>query len=319
MRVDPRCVACSAIRQLSRQVEKRHGRDVLAGCQESLRAILAESAETPWRLDMSELFSKVLRYSNQVKSGEKPEQQVICLDLEYSSHRGEVFEIGVVDYFSGEVICDTKVKQSHHGTDLGQTTPGIWTGSPSPNRPVDFKSYNKVFHLNAGTSPILDVHQIADLLRSNVTPETIVLVWAVGRLDLRLLRNLIARVSYRDFLPPDENCIPMIPLVRRELRDRKLSKKWLLHESAEETKGTIPLSLPVIFPLIFVGHELVGRNHRAIVDAMQLRLMVQYLENNCRSPEDRNDGLFMYRWTNVQTKLDNSAFSGLSLIDPSLA
>ena len=319
MRIDPRCVACSAKRLWSRQFEERHGGDVLAGCPESLRAILAESAETPWRLDKSELFSKMLRYSDQVKSGEKPEQQVICLDLEYASHTGEVFEIGVVDYFSGEVICDVKVKQSRHGTDLGQTMPGIWTGSPSPNQPIDFKSYNKVFCLNAGTSPILDVHQIADLLRSDITPETIVLVWAVGRQDLRLPRSLMARVGYRD-LPPDENCIPMITLVRRELRDRKLSKKWLPHKSAEETMGRFPLSLPVIFPLIFVGHELVGRNHRAVVDAMQLRLMVQYLENNCGSPEDRNDDLFKYRRTTVQTKLDdNTAFSGPSLIGPSLS
>jgi hypothetical protein len=55
-----------------------------------------------------------------------------------------------------------------------------------------------------------------------------------------------------------------------------------------------PLSLPVIFPLISVGHELVGRNHHAIVDAMQLRLMVRYLENNCRSLDDRNDDFLKY-------------------------
>jgi hypothetical protein len=320
MGIDPRCVPCSAKRRLSRQLEKRHGRDVLSSCDDSLRAILAESAEIPWRLDKSELFSKVLRYGDQVRSGEKPEQQVICLDLEYSSHTGKVFEIGAVDYFSGEVLCDVKVKQRCQGTNLGQTTPGMWTVSPSPNRSIDFKSYNKVFRQNAGTSLILDIHQIAVLLRSSITPETIVLVWAVSRLDLRLLRSLMERTGYGDFLPPEENCIPMVNLVRRELRDKKLSKKWLPHGSAEETMRRFPLSLPVIFPLIFVGHELVGRNHRAIVDVMQLRLMVQYLENNCRPSEDRNDDFLKYRQTNVQTKLDdNTAFRVPSLIDPSLS
>ena len=80
-----------------------------------------------------------------------------------------------------------------------------------------------------------------------------------------------------------------------------------------------PLSLPVIFPLISVGHELVGRNHHAIVDAMQLRLMVQYLENNCRSLDDRNDDFLKYWRTNVRTKLDdNTGFRGPSSIDPFL-
>lgn len=112
----------------------------------------------------------------------------------------------------------------------------------------------------------------------------------------------MARTDYGDFLPPDENCIPMVNLVKTEFRERKISKKWLPHESVEETMETFPLSLPAIFPLIFVGHELVGHNHRAVVGAMQLRLMVQYLEN-CRSLDDRNDDFLKYRRTNMQTKL----------------
>src|SRR5204863_7204730 len=136
-----------------RQLEKRRCHDVLSGRGDSLRAILRESAESPWSLhDRSELFSKILRYGEQVKSGGKPEQQVICLDLEYSSHTGEVFEIGVVDYFSGEVLCDVKVKQRCQGADPGQTI---------PHQPIDFKCYNKVFCQNAGTSLILAIHQIA--------------------------------------------------------------------------------------------------------------------------------------------------------------
>ena len=200
----------------------------------------------------------MLRCGEQVKTGEKPEQQVICLDLEYSSHTGEVFEIGVVDYYSGEGLCNVKVKQRCQGADPGQTT---------PRQPVDFKCYNKVFCQNAGTNLILDICQIANLLQSLITPETIV-VWAVGRLDLRLLRGLMARTDYGDFLPPGENCIPMVNLAKSEFRERKISKKWLPREPAEEIMERFPLSLPVIFPLIFVDYELVGRNYHAIVDAM---------------------------------------------------
>jgi hypothetical protein len=46
----------------------------------------------------------------------------------------------------------------------------------------------------------------------------------------------MARTDYGDFLPPDENCIPKVNLAKSEFRERKISKKWLPHESAEETK-----------------------------------------------------------------------------------
>jgi hypothetical protein len=261
----------------------------------------------------------VLRYSDQVKSGEKTGQQVICLDLEYAAHTKRVFEIGIVDNFSGEVLCDVKVKQHSHGIDLGQATPEMGTSSPSPHQLIDFKSYTKVFCRNAGTSPILDVHQIADLLRNTITAETIVLVWAVGWQDLQLLRCYLARAGYGDFLPPDENCIPMVSLARKKLREKKVSTKWLPHKSVEENMRRFPLSLPIIFPLNFVGHELIGRNHHALVDAMQLRLMVQYIENNCRVSKDRDEDIFKHRQTNMQTKLDDyTAFTDPCLIDPSL-
>lgn len=62
VRIDPRCVACSAKRRVCRQLEKRRGHDVLSGRGDSLRTMLLESAESPWRLhDRSGLFSRMLR------------------------------------------------------------------------------------------------------------------------------------------------------------------------------------------------------------------------------------------------------------------
>lgn len=102
----------------------------------------------------------------------------------------------------------------------------------------------------------------------------------------------------------------MVGLVRRLLRQIDTSdKRNLLEKPMENSIVTLPLSLPVIFPLIFAGHALVGRNHRAILDALQLQLMSQYVENNCRSPETRNRGLLEHRRTCVQRSLDN--YSGL--------
>lgn len=124
--------------------------------------------------------------------------------------------------------------------------------------------------------------------------------------------EMFATAGCGDFLPSDENCILMVSVVRKMLRQIDTSdKRNLLEKPMENSTATLPLSLTVIFPLIFAGHALVGRNHRAIVDALQLQLMSQYVENNCRSPETRNGGLFEYRRTCVQRSLDNySGFIG---------
>jgi len=47
MRINPLCVVCSAKLELSR-FEDKH--DLLLGCADTLRGLLAESAETPWKL-----------------------------------------------------------------------------------------------------------------------------------------------------------------------------------------------------------------------------------------------------------------------------
>jgi hypothetical protein len=298
MRINPRCVVCSAKLELSR-FEGKH--DLLLGCADTLRGLLAESAETPWKVDESELFAKVLRSSDQLKKGETPEQQIICLDLEYSSATRKVFEIG-----GRRLLFGTALHHARPGIDL-----------PLTKRIISLRAYEKVnMGLNAGKSPSLDVHQIANLLRSIITPEAIVLVWASNRLDLQLLRGFLATAGYGDFLPPDENCIPVVTLVRKKLYQTQISEKWLpLQKSMKDNIAKFPLSLPILFPLIFVGHELIGRNHRAIVDSLQLRLMVQYIENNCRTSENRNKDLFKYRRTNVQMRLDD--YNGF--IDPSLS
>jgi hypothetical protein len=41
---------------------------------------------------------------------------------------------------------------------------------------------------------------------------------------------------------------------------------------------------------MFSGHELVGQNHRALQDALQLRLMVMAFEENRKPLEERKQG-----------------------------
>jgi hypothetical protein len=91
-----------------------------------------------------------------------------------------------------------------------------------------------------------------------------ILSWSKNTRDLVLLRNFLEAGSYYDILPPDANCVPIVPQFRRNLPDN------------------VPLSSNSPFPLLFPGHELVGRNHRALADVLQLRLMVKTFEKLCQ-------------------------------------
>ena len=53
-----------------------------------------------------------------------------------------------------------------------------------------------------------------------------------------------------------------------------------------------PLALEILFPLLFKAHELVGKNHRALADALQLRLMVKLFEELCK-PLGKRDLSFL--------------------------
>jgi hypothetical protein len=107
-----------------------------------------------------------------------------------------------------------------------------------------------------------------------MTPDTIILVWASSKLDLQLLRELIASTGNDDFLPHDDNCIPMVTLLGQKLRQKQASDNPShYNEPIEANIATLRLSLPLIFPVIFPGHELIVWNHRARVEAVQLRLM----------------------------------------------
>lgn len=110
-----------------------------------------------------------------------------------------------------------------------------------------------------------NVHQIAAKLReAGITAETTILSWHQSYTDLVLLREFLQSGGYDDILPPNERCIRMIPQYRQ-------------HFPRSSTGKFFSARLDVLFPILFAGHELVGRNHHALQDAQQLRLMALLL------------------------------------------
>lgn len=185
-RLNPRCVECSAKLELNRFDAKRR---LLPGSAERLQGVFAESAKISWKVDDSELFAMVLRGSDQVKNGGTPERNVICLDLAYSSSSREVFETVAVDYYSGVILCDVKVRHNPANTRPAR----LGNKLPLKKKILSHKIYEKVhLGLNAGKSPSLDINHIARWIRSIMTTETIILNRASHKLDLQLIREIFA-------------------------------------------------------------------------------------------------------------------------------
>ena len=125
----------------------------------------------------------------------------------------------------------------------------------------------------------IDVHQIATQLREeDVSPETTVVVWATNWSDLRRLGEWLEAEGYSGILPPDSRCVTMVHPFQDNLGKLLNGKKF-------------PTSLPVLFPLLYgTRHELYGRNHYALADTLQLRLMFQALKQLCLPLSDRERG-----------------------------
>lgn len=97
-------------------------------------------------------------------------------------------------------------------------------------------------------------------------------------MDLDLLGELLESAGYFDILPPKENCIPMIQHFRGGLpRNPKAAKCFTA-------------KLDVLFPILFAGHKLVGKNHRALHDIQMLRLLILVLVQLQKLPKDRDLG-----------------------------
>jgi hypothetical protein len=119
--------------------------------------------------------------------------------------------------------------------------------------------------------------EIAEIIiKAGVTPKSIIIVWHKSTVDLDLLRELLESAGRLDILPPEASCIPMMKHFRAGLpRNPKTGK-------------TFTAKLDVLFPILFAGHKLVGKSHRALPDTQMLRLLVLLLVQLQKPPQDRD-------------------------------
>lgn len=312
LRLESRCVSCSAAIMMCRELEKfgltklapqqahcshrtcfkkpwngsqfcishlslaANDRKAVANCIiGGFKNTFDQALQHPWSYSSS--FQKMLDVRDQIADGKLPGASLLCLDLEFCAFTKTVFEIGVCEYHSGKTIIDTAVKGSIKKVSEISTSSHRDGASKRFEQEMSWKTIRSVYgghtrSYDRGT----DVHTIASQLReAHVNTRSFILVWHKNPMDLRLFRNLLEQNGCTDILPPDENCVLVLKDIQRNLpflpSGEKLSAK-----------------LEVIFPLFFPDHDLVGRNHRALVDAQQLRLVTMAFEEACQPLANRN-------------------------------
>ncbi|UKZ55226.1 hypothetical protein TrVGV298_009045 [Trichoderma virens] len=200
-------------------------------------------------------IGKVLGLMDSIGAGKSPASALRFVDLEYNIFTGRVFEIGIALRAIGQK-------------------------SSTADCNMDRMMMNSI-QAHYCTQGSRTAKQIADeLRRQGISQETYFVVWHLHTDDLSRLRGWLESEGEYGVLPPDSQCIPLIPYFQRNLRGAKLpdGKRF-------------PLTLSTIFPIMMgTNHVLAGKNHHALVDAQQLQCMMAIFRVLCLSPQNRPDG-----------------------------
>ncbi|KAI3586106.1 hypothetical protein IWW34DRAFT_862114 [Fusarium oxysporum f. sp. albedinis] len=194
------------------------------------------------------------------------DRKVVIIDNEFDPITHELYETAIIDRVSGETLLNTLIAHTEE------------TKSAVPSRRTQGEKVGiisqlwkkKVYGRSRGLA-LLDVHQVAKRLQEcGITPETIFLAWHVSCADLQILTGFLAKGGYRNILPKDRNCFPLIPLFRENV-----------------PKGCFPLRFEIVYPVMFPRSDLCGHNHRALVDCKQARNICNGLDDFCEPVESR--------------------------------
>lgn len=222
-------------------------------------------------------FQSVVDQLQKVRDGRDAEVSLLTLDTEFISTSRRILEVAVGELHSGRVLLSAKVDHQCTTEELLKKP----DGRPMNTRAqmISFQSLRKVYG-SSGQERCpgkKTAREIAETLqKAGVTPTSIILVWHLNTFDLTILRELLDSAGYRNILPSEENCIPVIKHYRAGL-------------PAKDRFGR-PFSakLDHLFPILFAEHELVGTNHNAMPDIQMLRLMVLLLIQLQKPPSGRD-------------------------------
>jgi len=224
---------------------------------------LGEALRRQWTNNAD--FDHVKRLQTSIANQKLPEAMLVTVDIEFSSMSKKIFEIGITIVNSGKVLVNSCIQYDCSNEEL-ISPKGSTLTLTQKQKFLGFATLKSVYGNDRSKCTRLhNVHQIAAKLReAGITAETTILSWHQSYTDLVLLQEFLQSGGYDDILPPNERCVRIIPQYRH-------------HLPRSSTGKLFSARLDVLFPILFAGHELVGRNHHALQDAQQLRLMALLL------------------------------------------
>jgi hypothetical protein len=260
----------------------------------TLRKELASRTTQQWEVPPPSRcsdFHQVLRRLDQIEKGEMPPESLVCMDLEFNNRScwAEVHEVSIVTLSSGEVLLDAVLERSIRDENTTRRR----------SRPENTDLYYYCFDRHAFTPrfkrPPRDKHyygvqSLATKLQAIIHPETVIITWHNSPTDLTVLRTFmeINGHSMNNVLPPNTSCVPIIPQFSNNLGRLPSGQQFCCR-------------LEVIFPLFFPNHKLCGNNHTAIIDTLQLRLMVLTFLELLKPPHKR------HHWWRHPTSISHSS------------
>ncbi|KAJ4123281.1 hypothetical protein NW768_009815 [Fusarium equiseti] len=266
------CVACQETKKVRRVLHYLEAGSQIQKVDFSfLRNMFRNAAKQQWEVKgkARQHFERIQQRAKEIENG-RPGASMIILDDEFTIVGNTLMEFAAVEYMSGNTIINTLID---HDKD-------IWEISESKKLTVLNYMHMKAVYSAGRGLPLLNVHDVAEMIKnSGITPDTIVLVWHNGTTDLDLLRDFLAtgQRGYERLIPNNANCISLLQFFRENLPPIV----W------ENKTGVFPVGLEILFPVIYPGSNLVGRNHQAEVDCCQTRLVMKALEWLCQPISQR--------------------------------
>jgi hypothetical protein len=206
-------------------------------------------------------------------------RKAYCLDTEFSSAKHLIYEVTFIDATNDHVVIDTLLdgdckipdrvqrqanERSTSSIDVGPSFRSglgrVWDSKHSS------KVYGKYGPINAA-SPSMLAKMIKE---SGITKHDFIFEWTRREMDLPQLRGMLDTAGYHDLLPPNENCIPMIPEWRNNL------------------PNCFSLAMDVFFPMAFPQDPLVGHNHRSKPDTQMLLKLVKLFRQLLKPGNERD-------------------------------
>jgi hypothetical protein len=218
---------------------------------------------------VQESLKEIMEAYEKIQKGKASPAQLLFLDLEYDTHSKRIHEIGICNGLGDTIVdCQTTLSQA----ELQRTG----RRGKDPVKRAIAKMYETAVHTHQTTDGRVDCENIVQkLLDAGITHETRIIVWATNYSDYVALNEWFEAEGHRNILPPSQNCLTPLFAFKKHLGRLENGKQF-------------PCSLPILFPVIYgEDNELSGRNHHAIVDTLQLRLVFLALHDLCKQESQR--------------------------------